>query len=150
MFSLNSFFLFFLVIHKINITIFISIKRMNEYEVIEIAGWVRRLWIKQFEKENFDSLKRKILTVWKGKIRQFEKENFDSLKRKISAVWKGKFWQFEKENFDSLKRKILTVWKRKISTISLMTIQLKFTRSSKIHQRTPHPKFSLKCAIYDE
>jgi hypothetical protein len=42
-----------------------------------------------FEKENFDSLKRKF---W-----QFGKENFDSLKRK--------FWQFGKENFDSLKRK---------------------------------------------
>ncbi len=35
-------------------------------------------------------------------------ESFDSLKKKILTVWKGKFWQFEKENFDSLKRKFLT------------------------------------------
>jgi hypothetical protein len=49
-----------------------------------------KIW--QFEKENFDSLKSEILTVWKGKFWQFEKENFDSLKRKILTVWKGKFW----------------------------------------------------------
>ncbi len=58
---------------------------------------------------NFDSLKREILTVLKGKFWQFEKENFDSFKREILTVLKGKFWQFGKENFDSLKRKILTV-----------------------------------------
>ncbi len=57
--------------------------------VVEIWG---------FALDNFDSLKRKILTVWKGKFWQFGKENFDSLKRKILTVWKGKF--------DSLKRKI--------------------------------------------
>ncbi len=54
------------------------------------------------EQENFDSLKRKILTVWKEKFWQFGK---------------GKFWQFGKKNFDSLERKILTVWKRKILTV---------------------------------
>jgi hypothetical protein len=48
--------------------------------------------------ENFDSLKGKILTVWKGKFWQFEKENFDNFERKI-------FWQSEKEIFDSLKTK---------------------------------------------
>jgi hypothetical protein len=52
------------------------------------------------KKENFDILKRKILTVWKGNIWQFENENFDSLKREILTVWKGKFWQFEKPNFE--------------------------------------------------
>jgi hypothetical protein len=52
----------------------------------------------QFEKENFDSLKKKILTVWKGKF---------------LTVWKRKFCQFEKGNFDSLKREILTVWNGK-------------------------------------
>jgi hypothetical protein len=64
------------------------------------------------EKENFDSLERKILTVWKGKFWQFgkgnfdslEKENFDSLKRKFWQFVKGKFWQFGKGNFDSLKK----------------------------------------------
>jgi hypothetical protein len=79
----------------------------------------------QFEKENFDSFKRKTLTVLKGKFWQFEKENFDSLKRGILTVWKGefwqfwkeKFWQFKKENFDSLKKIILTVWKREILTV---------------------------------
>jgi hypothetical protein len=35
------------------------------------------------KRKNFDSLERKILTVWKGKFEQFGKENFDSLKRKI-------------------------------------------------------------------
>ncbi len=70
--------------------------------------WKGKFW--QFGKGNFDSLKRKFLTVWKGKFWQFENKNFDSLKRKILTVWKGKFWQFEKEIFDSLKRKILTVW----------------------------------------
>ncbi len=51
---------------------------------------MREFW--QFEKGNFDSLQRKILTVCKG--------NFDSLQRK--------FWQFAKEiltvckgNFDN-------------------------------------------------
>ncbi len=48
------------------------------------------------KKGNFDSLERKL---------------FDSLKRDILTVWKGKFWQFGKGNFDSLERKILTVWK---------------------------------------
>jgi hypothetical protein len=67
----------------------------------------------QFWKENFDSLERKILTVWKGKFWQFGKEDFDSLERKILTVWKGKFWQLGKEDFDSLERKILTVWKGK-------------------------------------
>jgi hypothetical protein len=43
---------------------------------------------------NFDILKMKILTVWKGKFDSFKKMNFDSL---------------EKENFDSLERKFLTV-----------------------------------------
>ncbi len=90
------------------------------------------------EKENFDSLKkkiltvwkRKILTVWKGKFWQFEKGNFDSLKRKFLTVWKwkfwqfgkgkfwqfgkGKFWQFEEENFDSLEKENFDSLKRKI------------------------------------
>jgi hypothetical protein len=52
----------------------------------------------------FDSLERKILTVWKGKFWQFKKGNFDSLEREILTVWKGKFWQFEKGNFDSLEK----------------------------------------------
>jgi hypothetical protein len=60
--------------------------------------------------------------IQSGRIWQFEKEIFDSLKRKFLTVWKGNFWQFDKENFDSLKkensgsleRNILTVWKRKI------------------------------------
>ncbi len=47
----------------------------------------------------------KLLFFW-----QFRKENFDSLKREILTVWKGKFWQIEKGNFDSLKREILIVW----------------------------------------
>ncbi len=72
-------------------------------------------------KENFDSLEREILTVWKGKFWQFEKRNFDSLQRKILIVWKVKFWQFEKGNFDSFEKEIfdsfekeiLTVWKGK-------------------------------------
>jgi hypothetical protein len=36
-------------------------------------------------------LESKILTVLKGKFWQFEKENFGSLKRKTLTVWKGKF-----------------------------------------------------------
>jgi hypothetical protein len=60
--------------------------------------------------KNFYSLKREILTVWKGKFDNLEKENFDSLKRKILTVlkreiltvWKGNFDSLEKENFDSL------------------------------------------------
>jgi hypothetical protein len=76
-----------------------------------LTVWKGKFW--QFGKENFDSLERKILTVWKWKFWQFENENFDSLERKILTVWKGKFWQFENENFDSLERKILTVWKWK-------------------------------------
>jgi hypothetical protein len=42
-----------------------------------------------------------------------KEENFDSLERKILTVWKGKFWQFEKGNFDSLNKKNLKVWKGK-------------------------------------
>jgi hypothetical protein len=43
-------------------------------------------------KGNFYSLKRKFLTVGKGKFWQFEKGNFDSLGKEILTVWKGKFW----------------------------------------------------------
>jgi hypothetical protein len=48
--------------------------------------------------------------------------NFDSSKREILTVWKGKFGQYEKKNFDNLKREILTVWKGKISTVWKMEI----------------------------
>ncbi len=51
------------------------------------------------ENGNFDSLKRRILTV---------------LKTGILTVWKEIFDSLEKENFDSLKMKILIVWKRNI------------------------------------
>jgi hypothetical protein len=61
-------------------------------------------------------LKRKILTVWKGKFWQFEKGNFDSLKSWILTVWKGKFWQFEKGNFDSFKKENFDSLKRRILT----------------------------------
>ncbi len=69
--------------------------------------------------------KRKILTVCKGKFWQFVKENFDSLKRKILTVWKrqiltvwkrkiltvciGKFWQFEKENPVKFSTRVPTI-----------------------------------------
>jgi hypothetical protein len=56
--------------------------------------------VDQFEMKNFDSLKRKILTVWKGKFWQLKNENFWQFE-------KENFDSFEKENFDSLKRKIL-------------------------------------------
>jgi hypothetical protein len=36
--------------------------------------------------EIFDSLKKEILTVWNGNFWQFEKGNFDSLKRKILTI----------------------------------------------------------------
>ncbi len=76
-----------------------------------LTVWKGNFW--QFEKEIFDSLEREILTVWKGNFWQFGKGNFDSLKKEILTVWRGNFWQFEKGIFDSLEREILTVWKRK-------------------------------------
>jgi hypothetical protein len=73
-----------------------------------VCFWIALWFLNRFEKGNFDSLEREILTVWKGKFWQFEKGNFDSLEREILTVWKGKFWQFGKGNFDSLKREFLT------------------------------------------
>jgi hypothetical protein len=40
-------------------------------------------------------------------------EIFDSLERKILTVWKREILTVGKGNFDSLEREILTVWKRK-------------------------------------
>jgi hypothetical protein len=80
--------------------------------------WQFQKKIDSLEMGNFDSLERKILTVWKrkiltvlkGKFDSFENQNFYSLKRKILTVWKEKFWQFgwkfwqfEKDNFDSFR-----------------------------------------------
>ncbi len=66
---------------------------MQLWELKELLEWPCNAHM-TFDRWAFDSLKRKILTVWKRKFWQFKK---------------GKFWQFEKENFDSLKREILTV-----------------------------------------
>jgi hypothetical protein len=57
------------------------------------------------------------LLRWLVSSTWFKVGEFDSLKRKFLTVWKGNFWQFEKEIFDSLTRKILTVWKKKILVV---------------------------------
>jgi hypothetical protein len=113
------------------------------------------------EKENFDSLKKEILTVWKGKFWQFGKGiltvwkgkfwqfgkgNFDSLEREILTVWKRKFWQFGKGNFDSLEKEILTVWKREILTVwkgnFLTSIKSHISKPSNTKKlRYSNPKF---------
>jgi hypothetical protein len=78
-----------------------------------VANWTiypsENFW--QFEKGNFDSLKRKFLTVWKGKF-------LTVWKGKFLTVWKGKFLTVWKGNFDSLKREIFL--KSQIFGISIL------------------------------
>jgi hypothetical protein len=101
-------------------------------ETLLYSSVLHQIWI--VVDVNFDSLKRKILTVRKEKFWQFEK---------------GKFWQFGKKNFDSSKMKILTVRKWKFwqfwKGLSILDRTMKESQCtfhhprSKIHLLIVHP-----------
>jgi hypothetical protein len=86
------------------------------------------------EKENFDSLERKILTVWK---------------RKILTVWKGKFWQLSRHRKSSWRHTkwgtlelLGNHWKAPLKSSSeRLTIKKSPWQSLKNHP--PHPYKSI-------
>ena len=75
--------------------------KTERHLALQSGGW---------NKEDGNTLRRRMGTLWKGGWGHFEKEDGDTLKRRMGTLWKEGWGHFEKEDGDTLKRRMGTLW----------------------------------------